>query len=213
MKLVNKTRWNSAQVKALIRAVAEKELLTPDNIKRLYVTMKYRKRSRYWDDVAVTGWGTYHAWNICLKVVRGVTRLDKVQMAKTIAHELAHNQGVRHGGAMRGVDYGWAPGWREKWAWANDFPITLNAELVPVQRGSFDAASNEMQHCQKMITLWERKTKLARTKMRKWAVKLKYYEKKMAAMTPAHEAAVKQVEQVMKIVEGSDEVGKNQPQA
>jgi hypothetical protein len=119
-------------------------------------------------------------------VVRGI-QVDKIALAKTIAHELAHCQGVHHGKAMKNPRYGWAKGWKEVWAWAEDLPLTMNADPVKEKPKGADLALKKMEHCQKQVDVWKRKLKLAQTKVRTWNRKLRYHELRAAAMTTSKE--------------------------
>jgi hypothetical protein len=186
LRLINKTDFYSRQLKAFIRKIAVDECMSPEEIRELRVKAYYRKRSRLWQDNYVTGYAYYGSTmfgKIELGFVKGVMP-DKVQMAKTTAHELAHTQGVRHGVAMRNNIYGWKDGWRERWAWAAEIPL----ELKPLKEkpDKKDVRTDKMNHCEKMVALWARKVKLARTKQQKWERKLRYHEKrdKMAAIQP-----------------------------
>ena len=185
MKLINSTNWNSAQVKAIVRKVAEIEQLTPDEIGRLIVELRYRKRSHRRADEYSGGYGYYNSMHFVLKVVKGVPQ-DKVVFARVIAHELAHNQGVHHGKAMKGADYGWGEGWKEKWSWAEAMPLEMNPEPKKLSK----TAGSKMIHCLEQLVSWERKAKLARTKIRKLTLRVRYYQKKLAAMPATPKLAV-----------------------
>ena len=125
MRLTNKTNLNGKQLGAFIRAVALREKLTPEIIKQFRVTVKYRKRSHRWADGSATGYAYLNTWTFCLKPVKGVMP-GKPEFAKVIAHELAHCQGVHHGKAMKNTLYGWCPGWRENYLWAENLPLSFN---------------------------------------------------------------------------------------
>jgi hypothetical protein len=176
MKLVNETNWDTSQFKAFIRAVAEKEALTPEDISKLDVTIKYRRRSRRWEDNAVKGWGWYNSWRMRLEVVQGVA-LDKVQAARQIALMLTFNQGVRkstirHDGGFYGT------GWQERWAWANELPLEMNPEVPVAKPGKSIRVLSQIEHCLRQIVDWEKREKLAKTKLKTWNSKLKYYERR-----------------------------------
>lgn len=186
MKINNKTNWNTKQLGALIRKVAEHEQMTAEEMDKLHVIVKYRKRSSNWRDNQSRGWARYSGTYMCLSVVKGV-EVDKVDMAHTIAHELAHCQGVHHSKAMRGPRYGWAKGYRDVWAWAADFPLTMNADSVKEKPKGVDLAVKKLEHCQAQVLVWQKKMKMAQTKMKKWNAKVRYYEGRMAALTPSPE--------------------------
>jgi len=189
MKIVNKTGIRTDDIRRLVRAVALKELFTPEQISLLRVRVRHRRRSHARNDRHAGGWAYYHSTGFELTFVKGV-QPDPVATAKTIAHELAHCQGVKHRN-MRNTLYGWKPGWEETWAWAKDYPLTLKPE--PTKPTAEETASEDIERCRKAIDAWQRKAKLAATKLRRWKTKLHYYERKAAAMTaqePPSENAV-----------------------
>lgn len=191
MKITNKTRINTKQLGALIRAVAVKECFNQDEIDSLNVRVRYRRRTHARPHNHPGGYAYYKSSIFCLSFVKDV-QPDPVGTAKVIAHELAHCQGVHHGKAMSNPHYGWKPGWQEYWSWASDYPLELRVEAVkPTGEAKVE---KEITRCQKALEVWRRKQKLANTKLRKWKTRLGYYEKRKAAMTTSHEAAVQQVE-------------------
>lgn len=200
VNIVNQTLVNTQHLKTLIRAVAEKELYTPLEIAQLHVRIVYRRRTHARPDGSPGGYAYYKSSSFCLKFVRGV-QPDVVSTAKTIGHELAHCQGVHHGKAMSNTRYGWKKGWRETWGWAGSYPLEMRSE-EKVKLSKVDDVTAKVKRCQEALDAWNRKAKMAKTKIRKWTTRLGYYEKRLAAMTPAHEEAVQQVEKVMEIVKG-----------
>ena len=189
MKLTNETNWNTKQFKAFIRRVAEHECLNKSEIDKFNATLRYRKRTHARPDDFPGGYAYYKTWTFCISVVKDV-QVDKVALAKVIAHELAHCQGVHHGVAMKNAQYGWATGWRDTWKWAEELPLTMNTLAAKPDRNH--KILSKVTHCLKMIVLWERKTKLAKTKHQKWERKLKYHQKqlKMAAQPPEEKPCV-----------------------
>ena len=182
MKMVNKTNLNTKQLKAFVRQVAIHESMSPADIKQLQVFVVYRKRSSNWRENYVTGYAYYNTPKMYLKFVKGVMP-DKVQMAKTVAHELVHTQGVHHGKAMNNKWYGWAEGWQEHWAWANELILTMNASKDVKPSRNQKLLSN-VSHCLKMMIVWERKAKIAKTKQLIWKRKLSYYQKQGKPASP-----------------------------
>jgi len=201
MKIINRTNWNTKQFGAFIRRIAEREHISSAEMKRLRVSIVYRKRSSRWDDSHASGMASLTNWTMTLYVVKGV-QVDKVELAHTIAHELAHCQGVKHGAALRTPRYGWAVGWREVWAWTDHLPLTMNADKAK-KIGKVDRATLKLEHCQKQLTVWERKLRFAQTKIRVWKQKARYHEGRLAALKPAHDLAVKQAKEIMDTMKGN----------
>lgn len=199
MKIINKTNLNTKLLGAFIRRVAEFEELTPEDINQLNVRVVYRRRSHNWRDTATTGYAWYNTWSMVLKVVKGVMP-EKPDMAHTIAHELAHCQGLHHGKTMKNKMYGWHKDTAEYWKWAEELPLALNAPEEKPKLAKDALVLKKLEHCQAAVTEWERKARLAKTKQRKWQQKVKYYERqlqKAAAQAPVHAEAVAIVEKIM----------------
>jgi hypothetical protein len=175
MKLVNKTNLDTKQLKTFIRRVAESELFSPADIRKLQVRAIHRRRSSQWADNQVSGYAYYGVPKMTLKFVKDILP-DKIQMAKTTAHELAHTQNVRHS-AMRNNRYGWKPGWRDTWEWAEQLPLTLKPLVEKPSRDRKILA--KLTHSLKMAVSWGRKISLAKTKQKKWENKARYYEKQI----------------------------------
>ena len=188
MNVINNTRINTKQLSALVREVARRELFTPEQIALLKVRVVYRKRTHARQDNQPGGYAYYNSNSMCLKFVKGI-QPDPVAVAKTTAHELAHCQGVHHGKAMSNSVYGWKQGWREHWAWAASYPLEMRPEPSKIKPKGVDKASLEIEKCNKALDVWKRKAKLAATKLKVWKRKLGYYEKRLAAMSPAQELA------------------------
>lgn len=172
MKILNKTHWNSEQIKALLYAVARQEQLPGDFTRRLHCTIKYRRNGGY------GGSAFYNSHYMKLKMPR-TGPVDSVTVAKIMAHEMAHCQGVKHR-QMHGPRYSWEDGWREIWAMANNY--TIEAKAVVANERSLTTSSDQMEKCRLMIGKWERKAQLAKTYIKKWSRRLAYYEKKSAVL-------------------------------
>lgn len=184
MKVIvhNKTRLNTAHIRAIVAEVCRRELFEEEH---LVVRVINRKRSSRWRDDWTTGFAYYKQNEMVLKVVDGVA-LDREEFAHVVAHELAHCQGVRHGGAMRTKYYGWAEGWREVVAWAKGMALDWNA--LPVKK--VDSDNEKLEHCQRQVDAWTKKARLAKTKIAKWTKRVRYYEKKLLAPVELEQAAL-----------------------
>ena len=199
MKITNKTNLNTKLLGAFIRKVAEREQLTNDEIDKFNVRIIYRRQSRRWEKDHTGGHAWLKTWTFCLKVPKDIMP-DKPCLAHTIAHELAHCQGVCHGSAMNNPQYGWREGWKEYWKWTEELPLSFNAPEEKSKLVGNALILKRLEHCQVVFAEWERKTRLAKTKLRKWSQKVKYYERQLQkAATPAPERveAVAIVEKIM----------------
>jgi hypothetical protein len=207
MKIINKTNLNTKLLGAFIRRVAVHEQLTQNDIDKFDVRIIYRRQSRHFEKDHTGGYAWLRTWSFVLKVPKNIMP-NKPAMAKTIAHELAHCQGVRHGSAMNNPQYGWYTGWQEYWKWAEELPLAFN---VPDEKPKLKGDAlvlKKLEHCQAAIVKWERKARLAKTKQHKWVAKAKYYEKQLqkAAMSPPADGVVKNIIKKLEPVLGLDEV-------
>jgi len=180
MRICNTTSVNAGQLRKLIRAVALHEELTPDNIRRFRVTARYRRKSERRADNYPSGYGYYNTWTFVITFVKGVVP-DSCATARLIAHELAHCQGVRGHRTLKNSRYGMKSGWRDVWAWAKKFPLSLCEPAAPKRMSRDEKISVQVEHCETMLACWRHKAKLAKTKENFWRRKLGYYQKRRAA--------------------------------
>lgn len=179
MKIVNKTKWDTRDIMRLVYRVAQDEL-NPGGLKNGRITIKYRRNG------GIGGWcyyGTIQNPNVRMRLMLPRTGLDSVSLALVIAHELGHAKGLKHG-EMNKVRYGWADGWRERYAFAKDFPIGIKA--APVKPTLDDKRQKELRKAQKMVSTWTTRHKRAATTLKKWQSRAKAIERRLR--TPSHPA-------------------------
>jgi hypothetical protein len=179
MKIVNKTKYETRDIMKLVYRVAQDEL-NPGGLKNGRITINYRRNG------GIGGWcyyGTIQRPNVSMRLNLPRTGLDVVALALVIAHELGHAKGLKHG-EMNKVRYGWAEGWRERYAYAKDFPVGIKA---PAPKPTLDdKRQKELRKAQGMIVKWTRRHKLAATTLRKWQKKARTIERRLE--TPTHPA-------------------------
>jgi hypothetical protein len=195
VKLVNKTDWDSRQVKAFVRAVALKEELAPEDVAKLAVTLEYRRRSSRRDDGDAAGRGAYGDWRFSLSVVKGVEP-DKVKVARTVAVMLGFNQGLRSR-HVRMSSYYYGTDWRQRWEWAAEMPLGPKQAKVEEPLAPDEAVNEDIRHCLEQVVAWEQKAKLAKTKLATWNRKLRYYTRKLGKVIPGPEKAAGVVEELI----------------
>lgn len=182
MKIDNVTHWRSDQIRALALKIAEAEL-DPGRVQGFTVRVRYGSRG-----AGVSGHAWYHS-RVC-QVNVGSDQIDVVNLAQALAHEMAHTRGLKHA-AMRGsVKYRYVPGWREYYAWANDYPIEKRA--APVAPTLDEKRARRLKHAESMAATWERKAKLAAARAKRWRVKVRNtqrYIEKAAMRLPKSEVA------------------------
>lgn len=163
MKIVNSTHWRSDQIMAIVRRVADDEL---DSEKRrgFEIRVVYARWRHGRDHGTTGGCAPYFGRWIKLKVQSDA--VDTVDLAHTIAHEFGHTRGVRHN-AMRGSSrYSRYGDWRERYAWAKDFPVE-RVEATP-KPTTADKRLARLGHADKMAEAWRRKVKRAEGRVAYW---------------------------------------------
>ena len=121
MRIVNKTRWSTRDLRALTWAVARIEL-DPAHRRRLRVT--FVNARRYLTGTAAIR-GSWCVIRIPSPRLMAPEILNLPKLAGLIAHEFAHVRGMDSERDMRSSDrYGCRNGgYKRVWAWANDYPI------------------------------------------------------------------------------------------
>ena len=180
MRIINKTNWRTDQLKALVRKVAEQEV-DKDKRKQIRVHVEYRKTVRSPRGRGLCGLSGQKPHLVMWLYLDRREPADPVVLAHTLAHEFAHNHGLRHREMMQTKRYGYAEGWSEHYAWAKDFPI--EAEPEKSKPSAQDQIKQKLLSAQQTFKLWERKRKLAETKLKIWKRKVHYYERRLAALT------------------------------
>lgn len=180
MKIINRTHWQTRDLKAILVRVADDELdrvQFKERRRKLHVVIKYSRRGSRHSGCATIG----GAW-CWLNIPR--EEVDPHSFAILCAHELAHNRGLDHD-RMRGcARYHWQAGWRTDadypWAWARAMPVrrkeVREKPVVPL-------LDRRYAHAQSMLARWERKAKACATHLRKWKIKVRRYERRKAAAT------------------------------
>jgi len=103
-------------------------------------------------------------------------KIHKRALAKVIAHEMAHNQGVHHK-SMHGPRYSFEDsGWTELYAWADELALEKVVPVIPPTPTKLNAAHTKLAGAQAALKAWTTKKKLAMTKVQTYKDRVKYYE-------------------------------------
>jgi hypothetical protein len=168
VRIVNKTKYRSAHLRAFV--LAARDQVFGDDRKALLVTF-LPSRARLHGRASIGGsWST-----IWLPA-----NTDKHVMAQILVHEFAHNAGAKGERWMRhGKLYGFAEGWRENVAWATALPLELAAPKSAPAVG--DAIGAKLQLIDAREKAWRTKAKRAATALKKLSRRRTYYQRKLAA--------------------------------
>ena len=171
MRVTNKTRWKTADLKAILLRSAREEL-GQETIRRLRVEILYRKTS----GSSCSGYAVIGGFTSLVRVPR--RDVDKVDLAYVARHEFAHNRGLDHA-AMRGCPlYRRVGRWREHYAWAEAMPLREKDRPpapAPLAERREAAAREQLEE-------WERRLRRAAAKVRRYRARVRYYEKRKAAV-------------------------------
>lgn len=167
MKLFNETHWQTKQLRAIIARVAETEL-TPEQRKRLKVRIVYARRHGWSTGCAAYG----GSW---IRVRVQFDSVNKSDFAMVCAHEMAHTRGMTHRQMGSQPAYLRMPRTAELYAWACDMPVERR---LAVKRSTDEQRNDRHSHVIRMVAKWARKAKTAKTMLKKWERKQKYYERK-----------------------------------
>jgi hypothetical protein len=172
MQIVNKTHWRTGHLRAFIQRVALGEIEAPAR-KALQVTVKYNRQK---DQGSCSGRASLTQPVITIMVPSQV--VDRVDLAHTIAHELAHTRGMQHHQMNRNPQYYRIGNWRERYAWAETMPLQRS---TPKTRPKGDAQVQRYHRALASEKRWQTKLKRAQTALKKLRAKLRYYERALTA--------------------------------
>lgn len=196
MIVENHTHYSTADLRKILAAACRAEDFKIPKGAR--VRCVYARSSR------ISGWAAYGARNChhdysrrslgekvritpCAMLLRIPRRdLDLERFIGVVRHEVGHWRGLRHiqmGGSLLWssqfsvADHPWAQG------------LTLAQKAVPKAPTMPQRVSLREQHARKMLALHEAKLRREKKLVTKWALKVRYYEKKASAPEPQQIAA------------------------
>jgi hypothetical protein len=174
MIIKNTTKWNTADLRKLFsRCIKEiRKLEGRGRIKGIRVDVKNGVGRGIWG----RAWTGYYQMTI--KLGRDIDFRDEhkiKQLAKLFIHEYYHNLGFKNQDYAN-YKYDWTE--RIPTAFVHDYQIRLAEPKVKPQK---DLQLERYQKIVKKVGFWERKLKLARTFLKKYQAKQRYYERVLVA--------------------------------
>jgi hypothetical protein len=196
MRILNKTDYETAPLRELIRRVAEEELDTAHR-KMLSVEILYAYRGVTKE--GVLGFCFRGGGWVRLILPKDPKRLDLVKLAHVIAHEFGHVRGLNHQQMKGNPRYTWAPAWREEYlrdengekiptgaTWMDGTPIKNDYKMKRIEqtswfdlvklRGYTDGIEVKKVEKVKPKTTQDMKLEHAKAKVLAWEKKLKRAE-------------------------------------
>lgn len=176
IRIVNKTNWSTRDLRRFVVEAARREFGERGDNRSLNVTFTYvRHRDRH----GSSGYAWYNTGSSVIRVGRVIT--DKIDLAKVLCHEFAHNRGVTHAEMRGSALYRRIGNWRELAAWGEALPLTWKAPKVKAKVSTLEHTDSKLVQIQASIDRWQSKLKRAQTALKKYQRKAAYYQKKKAA--------------------------------
>jgi len=176
MKITNKTHYRTDDLRKLFVACVKHH---GGEIKRMSITVRYGK---------FTGFAYYpqrhglHGGNITVRLPtvkrapNGITKgLNSV--GRLFEHELMHCFGIRHGDMDRDVYHCR----QDVSAWLPADLTKIRAQSGPKVPTEEEKATAKEANARTKLAEWERKAKLAKTRLKKWRAEVRRYDRKRKA--------------------------------
>lgn len=189
MKIINKTRWTTAHLRAFASRVAREELGVSKR-RWIVITFEHRRGPRGSYGSSGRAWigGTHATVRLpspesMAKLSPERQRFSRTDLASCIAHEMAHLRGLDGERDMRSsTRYGRAKGRDRLYAWALYMRLEPKAARTNPKASPAEKAQAKALKIESNITRWEGKKRRADNALRKYRKQLKYYNKRLAAM-------------------------------
>ncbi len=171
LTIINDTKWQTRHLRAIaVRAIR-------GYYTHRFLTIYFGPATQH------VGGCAYIGSSSCIVRIPGPERTNRVRLAKVIAHEAAHCEGVTHRQMKQSYrELTHAGNWEKRFAWADKMPLEQKPakRKVPPPTGLVLA---EKRHAQalKKAEEWKRKKARAAKLEKKWHSKVTYYERRMAA--------------------------------
>jgi hypothetical protein len=172
IELKNKTHYRDDHIRAfLVKGIqTERPDLCKHGARPMRVIVSYRRNTS-----GSSGCAYLHSHWMTVRLPKDTTKIDKVDFALVIAHELGHTRGLDHRRMNSCATYGRVGRWREIYAWADGLPLEVKPKTS--KRKQPDA---KLEHCKRMFKAALTREKRATTLRKKWEAKVKYYTKRAA---------------------------------
>ncbi len=180
MRIDNQTHWSTRNLKSFVVKVCDQEMVDVNYRKYLTVHFNYSKKTGNGYDDYPGGYAGYNARYMYIHLPKD--EIYRPALAKVLAHEMAHNQGVRHK-SMHNARYGWGEGWEEIYAWAKNMLLEKKVPVVPTKPTALNVAQTKLVSAQVALKAWSTKKKLAMGKVQRYKDKLVYYQQRIKELS------------------------------
>ena len=174
MKISNGTHWDIRNLKSILVKICDIEMVDAKYRKRLRVYFDCGKKTDNSYDDHTTGRAYIDSCEVFIFLPR--EEIYKPSLALVLAHEVAHNHGVRHR-SMNNPGYNYKGNWKEIYAWVRDMP--LERKKVRAKLTELAIARIKLGKTQALLKKWSTKKKLATTKAQTYKSRCAYYQKRI----------------------------------
>jgi hypothetical protein len=173
IEIENRTHWRTADLRRFAVRAAN-DVFEPGEKPLLRLRVVYGRKY-------VTGCAGIGGIRSTIRIPK--REVDRRALALVLVHEFGHNRGLEHR-QMHGSRWDWVADWRERYAWGETLPL----EPRPVKRRErvtgIALAESRREKVAALLQSWQRRLKRAQTAVRKCQRRLRYYDKRTAALRP-----------------------------
>ena len=176
----NKTVWQTKMLLPFIRRIAREEFpgTTPKNTRRrLTVHIVYNRGGKYYSYASGCAYLDSSWSQIQVPFPHPGRTFPVLDFCHVLGHEFAHNRGVKH--ADMGLHYVHGKYSNEHYKWASALPVP-QVKAKPRAPSTAERRAKELKTAQVAVLTWQRKAKLAATKVKLWTRRVKTLEKRIA---------------------------------
>lgn len=167
MKIINKTDWNTKQLRKILVYGLKREGMLGKNLTVEVVHSKCSDKL-FVGGYAYFGKGDYSSHSfICLKMPDFPTAQN---ILSTFKHELAHTRGIRHKDM-----FDKHPDISVEEITSSAIPLVLGKNVKP-EKPVLSVIEKRKLKAERMLKKWQDKAKKAKSLEIKWAKKVKYYQ-------------------------------------
>lgn len=123
MIVKNSTKWNTDDLRAVLKVCSEKELEAPQRKGLLVYFKSARRLKRGGEQYRKSCSGLCYIGRNRVEIMIPTADVDIVDLAHVISHELAHHRGMTHAQMRNSPRYRRIGNWRELYSWVLEYQV------------------------------------------------------------------------------------------